>query len=495
MRQREYVSKRSIALAVLGSCIFLGGGSCSSVKQHLEPPAAVADLLTEVDPSLQFTAHAPSKADIANTHAHTDLLGDLEAQDSPQFQSGMQQVYTDLNSHKLEIDLTKSPRIMGYFKRLTAILNSNGALLTDDLVMSDQGARAAVPDFLSRLAISRLNAGDSVDFEAKILLQNQWSARLRAARPGQATFQYSLQLLRDADGAVQAACRTNNLDETTAKYLLGKLGDLSVLIADYKETIKRDMRDRLLTTVATFDVEKLRNGSKVKARSAAMVAVSTHPYPLNRKKTAKLFSDVVGQVFQNLGKELPESESTISPAFAIDWEPSFRAHGFEPPAEDDVDISAGRLSKDHIQRQSDTLKAVDNPFGRWLALRYSRNLDRTDNLLWYEANRDVTRLLLAMRIYRIHHAGQNPSKLDDLVSERTIAAIPVSPFDGSKFVLSANHRSLECNRPFPRLYGRTSAPDDEKTLSWPLSPRLAETGSPGRLPVPGRRGTMVAPAK
>ena len=480
MHRRE--CKWSLATVAVFAALAAG---CSRTNQIIEPPVDPLTLVDQIDPAVRYVAAVQSPEDLENARKHQQFIGDLAETASINQFDFLEGVYYDLSHHVHKRDLYADARLAKLHETIQAIVESKKALVSSAVGAGEPYDRIRVPDVLAHMAVSKLNFGDPKGFEADIALTNRWAAGLLDARGSRGVFALALDILRSSDSAVLATCQWDGISEATARSLYKQLPPLDRLLDDYKNVLKRDVRDRLMGIAATATLRVGPSRGHIDDPTAAMVAVRKHPHPFDRRKTAKLFSVAVKEVIEKLSCDELEPEYIKNPDYAIDWDPLLRLRGSDLPASDDIDASQGRITKLQLQRQEKALKTVDNPYGRFLVARTVGPLASTSQIGDVIALRNAVRVALAARVFRIKHQ-RNMTAIDELNKDGVLDKIPLSPFDHTPYTFNSKLNTLLCSRPNPR--GIRNVRKSEAAIAWQM--QRTTPREPPRILTPSQQKVM-----
>lgn len=204
-----------------------------------------------------------------------------------------------------------------------------------------------------------------------------------------------------------------------------------------------------------------------------------HPKPLDKEATVRLASDLHVRWLEqadrpwlkrdrNLSEPL-RKELAVWPAEACSY-PWAMAEFM-----DDADRPA-RLSKEELRRAGKALQAVENVFGKYLVEQAAPTTLRLSVPELCQARLEAARIRIALRLYEKRN-GRLPGRLDALVQDGELPAVPRDPYDGEPFRFAPERRVLWCVGPeganrgiIPDRQDPKEPFDEDVALTWQIRP-------------------------
>ncbi len=431
--------------ATLISAALLAG--CGA-KQHLEPVLTPADLEPLIPAALSVATTAVKNNGVRYQKLLAELNGSVTER-SRDYPSSISDVFP-----RVQPDLSKlieSPLpLISTEERITTRLHSLRLTLPID----------AYERYYGRPSVTTMRS--------RALYGESWAKKIRQAHLPMADFEFALELSARANAAAVAASEDRGSFKDMLKAFLLELPDDKDLLTDAVESAKRELRDVSLPAIANYDLTRLMPGTQARRLSAAERAVQGLDNPLDRRQTASLLVKLVADSINQLqsGIHIVDVKTTD----VLDWEPIFLEYGDLPPGRDDEELNA--VTPSHITREREVLKTVSNPFGRFLAYHLAKNLIPLAYLRHRQIERSMTRIRVAIRLYRMDHNGQLPERLEDLVAARILPSLPKAPLVGDHIEYNADARTMHIT---PRAVLKYEHP---AWFDWNVS-SLRAKGQPG----------------
>lgn len=217
------------------------------------------------------------------------------------------------------------------------------------------------------------------------------------------------------------------------------LRDLIVHLADALAAEQAFVADVKITFTSLF-LPQLRALRDQGTNEEVIVSVlEGHPRPLDLIETVRLSSRCVEELLQNALAPVPRRRTEV-----MDGLEKVRKVWPEHPL--------GRLGlfglfmkplpRGEIEEARRALQGVENPLGKLLVIENLGSIRMVgDRVLQARAQLEATRLVLAMRLYRMEK-GELPPGLDALVESKALPGLPMGPFSGKPFHYSRERRLL-----------------------------------------------------
>ncbi len=147
-----------------------------------------------------------------------------------------------------------------------------------------------------------------------------------------------------------------------------------------------------------------------------------HPHPFDRRVTVREASALLAESIRNAARSWSAQVDVEARAerFSRGWPTEILE-----AALDEVEISPARETQ-----ARKALRGVSNAYGRLAVSRSVPVVSGTQISFRQRADREATRVTLALRLYRLRHGGKLPPNLAALVSAGILKTVPRDPFSG-----------------------------------------------------------------